>query len=229
MNLRPSNHSYLSDLNAELIDTYVALRNDVEKVISELKKFKNTSEEYYKVRGASYKTEFKRAAKFIYLNQTSFNGIYRVNLKGEYNVPYGYRSVSIYNADNLRITSKLLENATIKTDDFSIVTKNVKRNDLVFLDPPYTVNHNNNGFIKYNQKLFSLEDQYRLSDVISEIKSKGAFYILTNAAHKTVEKIFEKGDNKVKLKRASLIGGVNATRGNFEELIFTNVDQLIKN
>lgn len=225
LNLQPPNHSYLSDLNEELIHTYSVLHSDVEKVIAELKKFKNTAEEYYAVREARYRSDFRRAAKFIFLNQTSFNGIYRVNLKGQYNVPYGYRRVQIFDPENLRITSKLLSKATLATSDFSIVSKNVKRNDLVFLDPPYTVNHNNNGFIKYNQKLFSLDDQYRLSDVIDEIKAKKAFYILTNAAHKTIEEIFEKGDNKIKLKRPSLVGGLNATRGHYEEVLFTNIQK----
>jgi DNA adenine methylase len=223
MNLQPTNHSYLSDLNSELIHTYATINNDVEKVIHELKKFKNTSEEYYLVRKANYRNDYRRAAKFIFLNQTSFNGIYRVNLKGKYNVPYGYRNTQIFDGDELRAISKLLDRSTLSTSDFAVVTENIKMNDLVFLDPPYTVNHNNNGFIKYNQKLFSLEDQYRLSSVIDEIKNKKAFYILTNAAHKTVEKIFEKGDKKIKLKRPSLIGGLNATRGSFEELVFTNI------
>jgi len=226
MNLQPPNHSYLSDLNQELIDTYSALHDDVEKVIAELKKFKNTAEEYYAVRDAKYRNDFKLAARFIFLNQTSFNGIYRVNLKGEYNVPYGYRKVQVFRAEDLRTISEMLAKATIVSSDFGVVTKNVKKNDLVFLDPPYTVNHNNNGFIKYNQKLFSLDDQHRLSRVIDEIKSKKAFYILTNAAHKTIEEIFEKGDNKIKLKRPSLIGGLNAERGHYEEVLFTNLQKI---
>lgn len=223
MNLRPPNQSFLSDLNEELINTYIAVREDVEKVITELKKFQNTSEVYYSVRNANYRSDYRKAARFIFLNQTSFNGIYRVNLNGQYNVPYGYRKTQIYDTDQLRSMSRLLANAIISTQDFAVVTKNVKKNDLVFLDPPYTVTHNNNGFIKYNQKLFSLEDQYRLSDVIDQIKSKKAYYILTNAAHKTVEEIFEKGDFKIKLKRPSLIGGLNASRGHYEELLFTNM------
>ena len=224
LNLQPTNKSFLSDLNPELIETYCALRDDPQKIISELRKFKNTKEEYYKIRSASYRNECRKAARFIFLNQTSFNGIYRVNLNGEYNVPYGYRQKSIFDKDNLLAISNLLKRADIADGDFfKIVSKNVKKNDLVFLDPPYTVTHNNNGFIKYNQKLFSLDDQYRLSRLIDVIRAKGAYYILTNAAHKTIEEIFEKGDRKIELKRNSNIGGLMAQRGQYEEFLFTNL------
>ena len=101
----------------------------------------------------------------------------------------------------------------------------IKKNDLVFLDPPYTVTHNNNGFIKYNKKLFDLASQISLSEYIDEVKKKGAYYILTNAAHEEVEKIFTKDDDKIiELDRASLIGGRNAKRGKYAELIITNTN-----
>jgi DNA adenine methylase len=216
--------SYLSDLNAELIDTYVAVKEDVEKVISELKKFSNCREDYYKIRDSKFRNDFKNAAKFIYLNQTSFNGIYRVNLKGVYNVPYGFRKKNFFEPENLRIVSLKLKQSIIQNSDFNIVKSNLKKGDLVFLDPPYTVTHNNNGFIKYNQKLFSLEDQYRLSSLIDYIEKRKAFYILTNAAHSKVEEIFEKGHKKIILKRASLIGGINSKRGYFSEVIFSNLN-----
>jgi DNA adenine methylase len=223
--LEHENISYLSDLNSELIDTYLAIKDDVERVISQLKKFSNCEEEYYKIRDSKFKNDFKKAAKFIYLNQTSFNGIYRVNLKGIYNVPYGYRKKNFLEAENLRIVSLRLQRSIIQKSDFNIVKSNLKKGDLVFLDPPYTVTHNNNGFIKYNQKLFSLEDQYRLSSLIDFIEKKNAFYILTNAAHSKVEEIFEKGHKKIILKRASLIGGTNAKRGYYSEVIFSNLNR----
>ena len=97
---------------------------------------------------------------------------------------------------------------------------------MVFLDPPYTVSHNKNGFIEYNQNLFSLEDQYRLKKYIDFIKNRGAYYILTNAAHDTIHDIFySNNDRLISLDRNSLIGGKKSKRGIIKEFIFTNIPQ----
>ncbi len=221
--LKPQNISYLSDLNAELISAYVALRDQPVEIINTLSTYKNTEKFYYKIRNSMPHTETERAARFIYLNQTSFNGIYRVNLKGEYNVPYGYRNKSFLDTECLLSVSKALQGTVLRSGDFDIVRENLQANDLVFLDPPYTVSHNNNGFIKYNQKIFSLEDQIRLSELVNFINDSGAFYILTNAAHRAIEEIFDNGDRRIELQRASTIGGVNAQRGQTSEYIFTNI------
>jgi DNA adenine methylase len=159
---------------------------------------------------------------FSYLNQTSFNGIYRVNLKGEYNVPYGYRTKNFLEPEKLRLVSKKLQKTNLFQSDFDNVRDNIKKRDLIFLDPPYTVSHNNNGFIKYNQKIFSLDDQKRLSSFIDFIKQKDAYFIMTNASHKIIDDIFEKGDYKIELERASLIGGSKAKRGQVTEYVFSN-------
>lgn len=215
--------AFLSDLNSELIETYIEVRDNVEAVIVELSKFKNLKDEYYKIRSSNFRKSAKRAARFIYLNQTSFNGIYRVNLDGQYNVPFGYRKKNFFEPDVLRSASQALLNTKIETGDFTNCLDNVSKGDLVFLDPPYTISHNNNGFLKYNQKLFGIEDQYRLAKLITEINGKGAYYILTNAAHYKVREIFHKNNGVVEIKRASLIGGINAKRGKYSEYIFTNV------
>ena len=220
--LQPKRVSYLNDLNEELIDTYQCVKEDVEGVINELRKFENTEKFYYELRSRNFRNEIKKAARFIFLNQTSYNGIYRVNSKGKYNVPYGYRKKDFFEPDNLRIVSQNLINAHFTSRDFTECIENVKRGDLVFLDPPYTITHNNNGFFKYNSKLFSEQDQYTLSETIKTIKSIGAFYVLTNAAHNKVREIFDLGDSVFELKRASLVGGTKAERGIYSEFIFTN-------
>lgn len=223
-NLAHSNVSFLNDLNPELIDTYSCIKEDVEKVIEHLKTFENSKEFYYKLRAQKLNTDYEKAAKFIYLNQTSFNGIYRVNLKGEYNVPYGFRKKNFLEEETLKNASYRLAKAELSGVDFLETIGNIKENDLVFLDPPYTITHNDNGFFKYNAKLFSEEDQHKLSEMINVIKKKKAYYILTNAAHDEIKKIFnKKGDTMIELKRASLIGGRNAKRDKYEEIIVTNV------
>lgn len=221
--IKPQNQSYLSDLNQELIDTYITLRDEPHDIIKTLSIYKNDKESYYQVRSSKPETAAERAARFIYLNQTSYNGIYRVNLKGEYNVPYGYRDKPFLDKQALLQVSSALQGAIIQHGDFEIIRENLRQGDLVFLDPPYTVSHNDNGFIKYNQKIFSLEDQIRLSQIIQYIKRIGAYYILTNAAHRTIEEIFDNGDERLELGRASLIGGINARRGQTTEYVFTNI------
>lgn len=222
--LQPEKTAYLSDLNADLITTYKAIKVAPSKVIACLKKFKNTSEDYYRIRNLHPTTQAEIAARFIYLNQTSFNGIYRVNAKGEYNVPFGYRTKEFIEEEKLKTASRLLQTAILGTGDFDCIRDHIQKGDLVFLDPPYTVSHNQNGFIKYNQKLFSLEDQHRLKALIDFIKERGAYYILTNAAHETIFEIFhEDADKCYELSRASLIGGEKAVRGQIQEYIFTNL------
>jgi len=221
--INPKKRSFLSDLNEELIHTYSTLKKSPLQIIEVLESYENSEDFYYSIREEQFEDPIKKAARFIYLNQTSFNGIYRVNLNGKYNVPYGYRTKNFLEKEKLLAVSKRLKNTSLSYGDFSQIKNKIKEKDLVFLDPPYTVSHNDNGFIKYNQKLFSLEDQERLSKLIDHIKEKGAYYILTNAAHKKIDEIFEKSDFKYIKKRASLIGGNNAERGQIKEYIFTNI------
>jgi DNA adenine methylase len=218
------NISYLSDSNKRLIETYISIKDNPNEVITQLKKFSKDKKDYYKIREDFFPNPFKRAAQFIYLNQMSFNGIYRVNLKGKYNVPYGKRTNYNFDYENILNVSIALKNTIINHSDFSNSIYNINKGDLVFLDPPYTITHNLNGFVQYNQKIFSIEDQYRLAELIKNIKEKGAYYILTNAAHKKVKEIFyDNNDKLLEISRASLIGGKGAKRGKYSEYLFTNI------
>ena len=220
--LEMNNQCFLSDLNENLINTYLQIRDNVEAVIESLNGFENNEDFYYEVRNNHYPDPVQRAAQFIYLNQTSFNGIYRVNLQGQYNVPYGHRTKEFLQPDLLINASIKLNGAELRAAQFDENLHQIGENDLIFLDPPYTISHNNNGFIKYNERLFSINDQHRLADFIRQIVERGAFYILTNAAHHEIQNIFNINE-PIRINRASLIGGRNAVRGNFEEFIFTNL------
>ncbi|MEO6436639.1 MAG: Dam family site-specific DNA-(adenine-N6)-methyltransferase [Tepidisphaeraceae bacterium] len=215
--------AFLSDKNEALIGTYGAVRDDCERIIEILTSLTNDATTYYEVRSSKSECRFEQAAHFIFLNQTSFNGIYRVNLVGKYNVPYGYRTKDFVQAEILREASRRLATARLRSADFMAILDNVRDGDLVFIDPPYTVSHNKNGFIKYNQSLFSLEDQTRLATFVQEVRSRRAHYILTNAAHDAIEAIFRTSDLRIEVKRASLIGGKNAHRGATSEYLFTNL------
>ena len=123
---------------------------------------------------------------------------------------------------DLLAVSARLQKAIVYSADFAECLENVSSGDLVFLDPPYTVSHNYNGFVKYNQKLFSWEDQTRLSEVVDVIKRKDAYYILTNAAHPSIVELFDKGDRRILTSRRNAIGGRSASRGTATEYMFTN-------
>lgn len=215
--------AHLSDLNADLIETYIQVRDQPERVANFLETHVNTSEHYYAVRASSPQDPASRAAKFIYLNHTSYNGIYRVNLKGQYNVPFGNpTNANLPSPELLASVSRKLQGVTIGASDFQGAVEQVRAGDLIFLDPPYTVAHNNNGFIKYNQRLFSFEDQTRLSKLIDDVRERDAYYLLTNAAHDSIAALFEKGDRRLELTRGNSIGGRKAKRGSAAEYVFTN-------
>lgn len=216
--------AFLSDANVELIETYQAVKDDVERVIDLMAGFTNEAQVYYDIRSKIPSCRFERAARFIYLNQTSYNGIYRVNLKGVYNVPFGGRSKPFLDAPTLRRAAVALEFAQLRAADFDASLEDILPGDFVFIDPPYTVSHNFNGFIKYNQALFSLDDQHRLSRFIDRVRAKGARYVLTNAAHAAIKEIFASDDHLIEVTRASLIGGRKAQRGQVSEYIFTNLE-----
>ncbi|MBF6178426.1 DNA adenine methylase [Nocardia otitidiscaviarum] len=216
--------AFLSDINPELIEVYQCIRDDHERIFNILEQHTNTAEHYYRIRDEVPDTAFERAARFVFLNHTSFNGIYRVNLAGKYNVPYGRRkSINLPTLEVLKAVSTRLQHAQLKAQDFENCIADIEPGDLVFLDPPYTVAHNNNGFVKYNQKLFSWEDQLRLSNLIDKIKKANSYYILSNAAHDSIAELFDKGDRLIVTQRKNAVGGASSARGYASEYLFTNV------
>ncbi|MDD3557487.1 MAG: Dam family site-specific DNA-(adenine-N6)-methyltransferase [Melioribacteraceae bacterium] len=227
MQERINGKSFLSDINEELINFYQVLRDNYDGLVSYLKHYKNDKSFYYKLRSQSFQNKTERAAQFLYLNRTSFNGIYRVNRQGIYNVPYGFKDYSmLFDYNNLKNVSKLLVGAQIFSADFGSTLNNVEEGDLVFLDPPYTVAHGHNGFIKYNQNLFSWRDQERLANYIERINEKKAFFILSNAAHRSITTLFKDVGHRKVVDRYSVVGGKKAKRERIKEYIFTNITEI---
>lgn len=224
LGLQPFDTAFLGDTNAELVEAFEAIRGSPDEVAEQAHALGNNEETYYRVRSSRPATTIARAARFLYLNHTSFNGIYRVTLTGVYNVPFGRREwTNVPSAEHLRQVSDRLKRTTLRVADIDHCIQAVRPSDLVFLDPPYTVAHNNNGFVKYNQHPFSFDDQVRLSRLVDSIKEAGAHYILTNAAHPSIAKLFEKGDQRRETRRRNSLGGVNAVRGEATEYLFTNL------
>ena len=212
----------MSDLNEHLINAYKQVRDNPRDILRYLQKWENTEEKYYEIRASVFKNQIKQAARFIYLNQYSFNGIYRENRSGKYNVPYGKRKDFIINFLNIFKVSRVLQDTEIFFGDFTANEANINKNDLVFLDPPYSLSQTEDGFVKYNKDVFSIADQYKLADFIDAIRNKGAKYILTNANHPKIIEIFDNGDNLLNLSRNSTIGGISSSRGIYKEIILTN-------
>lgn len=160
-----------------------------------------------------------RAARFIYLNRTCWNGLYRVNLSGRFNVPLGTKTNVLLPTDNFIHASRALTDASLQSCDFERTIDRAGRGDFIFADPPYTVRHNNNGFIKYNQQIFSWDDQIRLRDSLWRAHLRGAKVLLTNANHTSVVQLYEDFPVVQALGRNSLLSADTQYRGSVEELL----------
>lgn len=209
----------ISDANAELVDTYRAVQQCPEQVIAALRRYPNNREFFEKIRRAEPQTLHTRAARIIYLNKTAFNGMYRVNLNGEFNVPFGrYVRNTICDADRIRMASKALVGVSIKAGDFQTNVARAREGDLVYFDPPYITGHRNNGFLKYNAPLFSWDDQQRLALLAKKLRDRGAVVIVSNSDHQGVTTLYD-GFYRYVVERNSLIGGRGSVRGTAQEVL----------
>ncbi len=210
--LRPR-RAFLSDSCPELIQTFDAVRENVDAVLRYLRPLKPDRDLFYSIRSDRSTGPFKRAAEFIYLNKTCWNGLYRVNSRGEFNVPYGLPKTDyIVDEANLKACSTALaaSGVQLRCGDFGANLREVEKGDLVFLDPPYVTRHNDNGFIDYNEQLFSWADQVRLARAARDLADRGAHVLVTNAFHGDVLDLYE-GFNLVTINRASTLAS-NATK-----------------
>ena len=218
--LAPPN-AILSDANERLISTYKSIRDEWRLVQSSLAEFqeKHSKEFYYEERVRKHASPHLRAAQFLYLNRTCFNGLYRENLKGQFNVPLGTKTQVTLLDDDFEKASEILSRADLRAGDFEGVLDEAMEGDLVFVDPPYTTAHNSNGFVKYNQKIFTWDDQKRLKEGIRCAKQRGARVVLTNADHESIHELYGKLGEPIVVSRSSVISGsVDSRRGTTETL-----------
>ena len=219
-------HAVISDSNPELINCYRCIRDHCQSVIKILKRLHVDEATYYRVRGKLYQKadKIKRAAFFIYLNKTCWNGLYRVNRDGYFNVPMGKvdHPVKVFNPEQLIAASHLLKRARIKCCDFENAVKNIQASDLVYFDPPYITTHLNNGFIKYNSKLFHRSDELRLANVAHYLAMRNVSVLVSNAAHPLIKQQYDGLFYKTEILRNSLIAADPRRRSKFKELLVTN-------
>ncbi|HVS94532.1 MAG TPA: Dam family site-specific DNA-(adenine-N6)-methyltransferase [Mucilaginibacter sp.] len=186
--------SIISDLNEELVITYQQVKENVGDVICILEGFENTEEFYYKIRSLdpvalSYQ---ERAARLIYLNKTCFNGLFRVNKKGVFNVPFGKRNGPFLNKGLLEGASNYLKHTDIYHADYKeILQQHARSGDLIFLDPPYQPVGKFSDFKRYTKEFFYEKDQIELSILFKELVNKGCFVILTNSEHPLIFELYQ--------------------------------------
>lgn len=181
---------------------------------------------YYKMRSAQPSDPIDQAARFLYLNRTCYNGMYRVNKSGQFNVPIGTKKNCVYDLDLFDNYSKLLKDVRILTSDFSPVIHATRENDLIFADPPYTIKKNTAGFIKYNEKLFTWNDQVRLHTDLLSAKGRGARIIHTNINCDEIRELYAgSGFYISELSRHSCISGKASGRNIVTELLITSFPQ----
>jgi len=217
--LRPSK-AILADINADLIETYRMVASDPEAVIAALLQLKNSEKEYYRQRSLTPESQLERAVRLLYLMRFSFNGIYRVNLNGMFNVPYGYKTLmSVCDPEHVRACSRVLQCANLSTSNFHDTLKEATEGDLVYIDPPYTVTHNNNGFLKYNEHIFSWSDQQNLAVGANLAAERGAHVIVSNADHKDLHMLYSSFE-RITINRYTSVSGISEGRRHVSESLY---------
>jgi DNA adenine methylase len=181
----------------------------------------HSKEYYYAVRSRLGNSTLQDAADFLYLNRACFNGLFRVNLSGRFNVPIGTKVYELTDRDEFECWSNKLSEADIRVADFEDTIDRCSEGDFIFADPPYTVNHNSNGFIEYNEKIFRWEDQVRLHDALLRAARKGAHFVMTNADHLTIRELYE-GCILHTVERGSEMAGRTNARGKTTEVVVTS-------
>lgn len=212
----------LSDFSEEVVGVWKAVRDHYQYLADYLRPLKPDKSIFYDIRGSRSAIYPERAAEFLYLNKTCWNGLYRVNSKGEFNVPYGAPQTDfIFDEDNLKRCSRLLKRngVSLSRCDFAQALRTPRAGDLVFLDPPYVTKHNLNGFRDYNERLFSWADQERLAATARRLVDRGVHVIISNADHADVVGLYD-DFRLVQLERPSTLASNAAKRGRVTEAMF---------
>ena len=212
----------LSDMNADLIRVYTALRDDADSVIAELQKLLDlghSEEVYYKVRDKRPTKASARAARLIYLNRTGYNGLYRVNRSGEFNVPFGrYKNPRILDPSRLRAAAQALQGVELAVEDFEQSCKQAKRGDFVYFDPPYVPISKTSSFASYHSVAFTLSEHERLAKTFARLTKRGVSVLLSNSSTPETRELYTAFDTQT-VHATRAINSVATRRGTVPEIL----------
>jgi DNA adenine methylase len=222
--------SVLSDMNLELVTTYNVIKNNVEALIKKLKEHqkKNNKEYFLKIRTQDIKklSDVNIAARFIYLNRTGFNGLYRVNRSGQFNVPYAdNKNPLICDEENLCKAHDAMKHTKILHQDYKKVLEKAKKGDFIYFDPPYYPVNKTSSFTSYTKEEFLEKEQKELKDVFVELHKRGCYVMLSNSDTKFINELYSGLDKKIKIRKVFAGRAINSKgtgRGKIKEVVVIN-------
>lgn len=227
--LKPT-FAIVNDINSEIINLYLVIKNNVELLIKELKDYKNTSEYFYYIRNMDRNKDFKnlspitRAARVLYLNKTCYNGLYRVNSKGEFNVPFGfYKSPNIIDVNNLFEVSLFLNRNSIEllNTDFEKSLQSIRADDFVYFDPPYEPIVASSNFTNYTPFGFNRNEQIRLKKICDKLNNMNVKFLLSNSESSFIMELYK--NYKIEIVQASRnINSIGSRRSKINEVLIRN-------
>ena len=225
--LRPK-RAYLSDVNDSLMNTYNAVKNNTDELVADLKKHVYEKEYFYEIRNIDRLDDFKywsdieKASRFIFLNKTCFNGLHRVNSKGQFNTPFGrYKNPTIVDEPNLKLCSQALTTASLKVQSFLNIEKQAMEGDFVYFDPPYAPISKTSNFTSFAKEGFGDDMQLALRDLCARLDKKGVMWMQSNSAVPLIEDLYK----DYKIERISALRAINSkatSRGKIDEVVITN-------
>lgn len=215
----------LSDINSDLINAFIAVKEHPRAVYNRLTDLPRGKRAYYKIRAESTKgySLIDKAVRFIYLNRFCFNGIYRTNLVGKFNVPYGGNNKAyLPTLDDLQVASRVLQSAKLMAGDFEeVIKKGVRKGDFVYMDPPYAQD-NKEVFHQYRPNEFGLQDLCRIKDALDLIEERGAYFLLSYGLCPEATKLFKHWPHRKLMVQRNIAGFVESRR-RAAELLVTNI------
>ncbi len=220
--------AYISDINPELINLYNVIRDDVDALISDLSSHENSPEYYSEIRAWDRDENYanvsnvRKASRFIYLNKTCFNGLYRVNSKGHFNVPFGrYANPNVLNPDALYTASGVLQSTQIEFANFDNILNYVKKDDFVYFDPPYIPLSETSSFTSYSKEDFGMDEQRELKNLCDKLTSLGVKFMLSNSDTSASNELYS-GYKIEKIYASRFINSKASGRGKITEILVRN-------